>query len=161
MSSMDNNIFTTKLYDIVFPPEDEPFDKLFLVMEHVELSLKSMFGDVTEGFNSQHLIVILYNLLCALNFVHTCGIMHRDIKPANILLTPQCVVKICDFGLARTELQKNEEEDKESNGIVTRETRMPGEKKDKPKVRLHLSPAVQTRWYRSPEVMIVEPKYSS
>ena len=28
--------------------------------------------------------------------------MHRDIKPANILMTSECNVKICDFGLART-----------------------------------------------------------
>lgn len=28
--------------------------------------------------------------------------MHRDIKPANILISDECVVKICDFGLSRT-----------------------------------------------------------
>jgi len=36
------------------------------------------------------------------NFLDTANVIHRDLKPGNILLTDQCSVKICDFGLART-----------------------------------------------------------
>jgi serine/threonine-protein kinase len=40
-------------------------------------------------------------LACAVQFAHKSGFMHRDLKPGNILLTPDGVPKITDFGLAR------------------------------------------------------------
>lgn len=44
----------------------------------------------------------MYNLLCALKYMHSARILHRDIKPANILINEDCAVKVCDFGLARS-----------------------------------------------------------
>lgn len=54
------------------------------------------------GMNIDHIRNIMYNFLCAINFLSSANIIHRDLKPANILMNKMCQVKICDFGLART-----------------------------------------------------------
>ncbi|MFI5097527.1 MAG: protein kinase [Candidatus Acidiferrales bacterium] len=41
-------------------------------------------------------------ILSALSYAHKQNIIHRDIKPANMMLTPQGVVKLMDFGIARS-----------------------------------------------------------
>jgi len=48
--------------------------------------------------------VLIKNLLEAIGFVHSKGIMHRDLKPENILLASKVSntdIKISDFGLAK------------------------------------------------------------
>ena len=73
-------------------------------MDYVESDLKQIFKSIETGtqITEGHIKTILYNSLCALNFVHSAGVMHRDIKPSNFLVDRICSVKICDFGLART-----------------------------------------------------------
>ena len=51
--------------------------------------------------NDTNTITVLYNLLCGLQLVHSTGVIHRDIKPGNILISNDCGIKICDFGLSR------------------------------------------------------------
>ena len=43
------------------------------------------------------------DLLQALDYAHSRGVVHRDIKPANLLITTAAQVKVSDFGIARIE----------------------------------------------------------
>lgn len=68
----------------------------YLVMELVEgetLKGPLAFGDA---------LPIVLQLIDGIEAAHEKNIIHRDLKPANIKITPDGVVKILDFGLAKT-----------------------------------------------------------
>ena len=49
-----------------------------------------------------HKHYIFYQMVNALNYLHTAELIHRDIKPSNVLINETCDVKLCDFGLIRS-----------------------------------------------------------
>ena len=52
-------------------------------------------------FTVDQTLLIMYNILSAIHFMHQAKVMHRDLKPANILIDEQFNIKICDFGMSR------------------------------------------------------------
>ena len=106
LTAIQNNVFTTKLLDVIVPESLEKNNELsyvMLVMNYVDTDMVSIMESAEDlDLSENHIVTMMYNILCSLNFLHTANIMHRDIKPANILIDSQCVPVICDFGLART-----------------------------------------------------------
>jgi len=77
-----------------------------LVLELVEgetlaAALGRQAGVRAPGLRVPQALDIARQLIDALDAAHERGIVHRDLKPANIAITPDGVVKVLDFGLAK------------------------------------------------------------
>jgi len=67
----------------------------YLVMEFVE------GPDLRGPLDFDDALPIIQQLIDGIEAAHEKNIIHRDLKPANIKITPEGVVKILDFGLAK------------------------------------------------------------
>ena len=71
-----------------------------LIMEYVEgQSLQRMLEAGRLPLRTA--LDYVRQVLCALAYSHGEGVVHRDVTPANIIITPEGVAKLTDFGLAR------------------------------------------------------------
>lgn len=93
--------YVVELFDIIEPKNYETFETLYVVLELAESDLKKVIKSAIH-LQLKHIQLVVYNLLCAVKYLHSANVLHRDLKPANILVNEDCSVKICDFGLARS-----------------------------------------------------------
>ncbi|EDO29995.1 predicted protein [Nematostella vectensis] len=101
-------------------------DSLFLSMEYCEQDIASLLDNMSCPFSEAQIKCLMIQLLEGTKYLHEHFIVHRDLKVSNLLLTGKGVLKIADFGLART------------FGYPY-----------KP-----MTPVVVTLWYRSPELLL-------
>ncbi|KAM7413777.1 hypothetical protein PAMA_020917 [Pampus argenteus] len=119
--------------DILQPPHIDYFEEIYVVTELMQSDLHKIIVS-PQPLSSDHAKVFLYQILRGLKYLHSAGILHRDIKPGNLLVNSNCVLKICDFGLARVE--------------ETDESR-------------HMTQEVVTQYYRAPEILMGSRHYTN
>ncbi|RHX98865.1 hypothetical protein DYB25_005701, partial [Aphanomyces astaci] len=105
--------------------------KLYLVFEYVEKTILEEIEKNPEGLDPTVIRSLMWQLVRAIQFCHQNNIIHRDIKPENLLVSKNGVLKLCDFGFART-------------------LAAAGAK---------YTDYVSTRWYRAPELLVGDVSY--
>jgi serine/threonine protein kinase len=75
-------------------------DQHYIVMEYVAGGNLLDFIAATDQMSEETFRQIILGVTDALTRAHDNSIIHRDIKPENILLTPDGVPKVSDFGVA-------------------------------------------------------------
>lgn len=125
-----------KILDIQKPASFNTFKEVYVVQEYMDADLNTVIQ--TQQLSDDHIKYFLYQILKGVKYLHSCGVIHRDLKPANLLVNENCDLKICDFGLARMDVNPAKKEDKLA----------------------FLTEYVATRWYRAPEIMLSSAEYS-
>lgn len=85
-----------QVYEAGTTDQGEPY----FAMELVEGS-PLLEHAATNNLSSEDRLRLFVSVCNAVHHAHQKGIVHRDLKPANILVTPEGLPKILDFGVAR------------------------------------------------------------
>lgn len=85
-------------------------------------------------------------------YIHSANVIHRDLKPGNLLVNSDCELKICDFGLARGYRKVSPEEGEQEMKLTECALTVR---------RIMLTTDVATRWYRAPEIMLSNRRYTT
>lgn len=86
--------------DILQPSHPHFFQEIYVLSELMQSDLHKIIVS-PQPLTSDHVKVFVYQILRGLKYLHSANILHRDIKPGNLLVNSNCILKICDFGLAR------------------------------------------------------------
>ncbi|CAG9312793.1 unnamed protein product [Blepharisma stoltei] len=147
-----------KIKKILMPSQPEFFNTVYIVMEHADSDLKKLARSSTF-LDHTHVKFLMYQAICGCRYMHSANIFHRDIKPGNILINSDCSLKICDFGLSRSYQGLNKSFQNAANNQLE-SNEIAGRERDFKKVTKRiLTDHVATRWYRAPEVILLEKEY--
>uniref|UniRef100_A0A673BSC9 mitogen-activated protein kinase n=1 Tax=Sphaeramia orbicularis TaxID=375764 RepID=A0A673BSC9_9TELE len=87
--------------DILQPPHIDYFEEIYVVTELMQSDLHKIIVS-PQPLSSDHAKVFLYQILRGLTqYLHSAGILHETSNLATSCVNSNCVLKICDFGLAR------------------------------------------------------------
>jgi mitogen-activated protein kinase 1/3 len=168
------------IMDIVTPDDKKNFEDLYIVFTRMDCDLLRVLNDQQQQLTDAHIVHFMKQMLKALKYMHSSSVIHRDIKPGNVLLTEDCKLRICDFGLARgfNEIEVQSASNTPRNGSGSGDSsgsssgggshggskssnpdnnKQPAQKV--PLLRRQMTQHVATRWYRAPE-LILRQKYT-
>ncbi|XP_019945882.1 mitogen-activated protein kinase 15 isoform X2 [Paralichthys olivaceus] len=122
-----------KLLNVIRAQNDKD---IYLIFEYMDSDLHAVIkkGNLLKDIHKRY---VMYQLFKAVKYLHSGNVIHRDQKPSNVLLDTDCVVKLCDFGLARS---LNQIQEDSGNPALTE--------------------YVATRWYRAPEILLGSTRYT-
>jgi len=133
LQQMGNHENIVQLQNVLKADNDRD---IYLIFEYMETDLHAVIrANILEEIHKQY---IMYQSFKALMYMHSAELVHRDMKPSNLLLNSECLMKVADFGLARSLLDDSKDDDV------------------KPPV---MTDYVATRWYRAPEILLGSNKY--
>ncbi|KAI3405748.2 BUR1 [Candida oxycetoniae] len=116
----------------------------YTVSPYISSDLVGILENPNIDLKLDEIKCIMKQLLQGTQYIHEQNYLHRDIKAANILVDSNGVLKIADFGLARV-----------YHGDVPRLGMGPGGGEKA------YTALVVTRWYRPPEILLGERKYTT
>lgn len=76
-------------------------ERLFIIMEYVPGSDIKQLNAQKGIFELSATLSLMEQACAGVGYAHRAGLVHCDIKPQNLLVTPEGMLKIVDFGIAR------------------------------------------------------------
>lgn len=88
------------LEGVLKPDNPKVYNDIYIVTDLMETDLHRVIYS-KQKLTDEHIQYFVFQILRAIQYIHSANVIHRDLKPSNILLNKQCDVKICDLGLCR------------------------------------------------------------
>lgn len=85
-----------KVYDVSFGDLIQ-----YIVMEYIDGITLKEYIEKSGPLSWNEAVQFTLQILRGLQHAHDKGVVHRDIKPQNIMVLPDGVIKVADFGIAR------------------------------------------------------------